>query len=189
MAGSNQSQEPLGTLSLSNSARAALKRIELDYRRGKLDRRPAIAAIFDSLAGSVAGRIPYDAFEVALRERIPADAFRIAAETGIIDVHEQSAFPNVTLALLDQLQREYERLFEIIFLCDTAKHPEKAEDFITRDLPVAAKKPSNGASGNFSVQARRKARHRCQLRRLHRRRKVGASLAQSLTRKSRDRSG
>jgi hypothetical protein len=140
LAGNDQNQGPLATLSLSFSTRADIKRIELDYRQGRLDCRRAFAGILDSIAGSVAGKIPYNQFEVALQDVIPAEAFRCAVAAGIIDTHhsdaKRSAFPSLTLPLLDRLQHQYERLFQIIYLCDLAKHPETAEEFIAREFTV-----------------------------------------------------
>jgi hypothetical protein len=140
LAGNEQNQDPPATLSLSFSTRAVIKRIELDYRQGRLDCRSAFAGILDSIAGNVAGKVPYDQFEVALQDVIPAETFRVAVAAGIIDAHhgdsKQSAFPTLTLPLLDRLQHQYERLFQIVFLCDLVKHPETAEEFIARDLTV-----------------------------------------------------
>jgi hypothetical protein len=139
LAGNEQNQDP-SALSLSFSTRAAIKRIELDYRQGRLDSRRAFAGILDSITGNVAGKIPYAQFEVALQDVIPAEAFRSAVVVGIIDIHhcdaKPSAFPSLTLPLLERLQHEYERLFQIIYLCDLAKHPETAEVFIARDLTM-----------------------------------------------------
>ena len=140
LAGNEQNQGPPATLSLSFSTRAAIKRIELDHRQGRLDSRRAFAGILDSITGNVAGKFPYDQFEVALHDAIPAEAFRIAVAAGIVDAHhgdaKQAAFPNLTLPLLERLQHQYERLFQIISLCDLVKHPETAEEFIARDLTV-----------------------------------------------------
>ena len=139
LAGNEQNQDP-SALSLSFSTRAAIKRIELDHRQGRLDSRRAFAGILDSITGNVAGKIPYDQFEVALQDLIPAEAFRSAVAAGIIDIHycdaKPSAFPNLTLPLLERLQHQYERLFQIIYLCDLVKHPETAEVFIARDLTM-----------------------------------------------------
>jgi hypothetical protein len=123
---------------LSLSTRADIKRIELDYRQGRLDCRRAFAGLLDSIAGSVAGKIPYNQFEVALQDVIPAEAFRGAVAAGIINIPDatQSALPSLTLPLLDRLERQYGRIFQIISLCDLVKHPETAPDFIARDLTV-----------------------------------------------------
>ena len=140
LAGNEQNQGPPATLSLSFSTRAVIKRIELDYRQGRLDSRRAFSGILDSIAGNVAGKIPYDQFEVALHDAIPAEAFRVAVASGILDAHhgdaKQSAFPSLTLPLLERLQHQYERLFHIICLCDLVKHPEAAEEFVARDFTV-----------------------------------------------------
>jgi hypothetical protein len=125
---------------LSFSTRAVIKRIELDYRQGRLDSRRAFAGVLDSIAGNVAGKIPYDQFEVALQDVIPTETFRVAVAAGIVDAHQgdakQAAFPNLTLPLLERLQHQYERLFQIVSLCDLVKHPETAEEFVARDLTV-----------------------------------------------------
>lgn len=82
LAGNEQNQGSPATLSLSFSTRAAIKRIELDYRQGRLDSHRAFAGILDSITGNVAGKIPYDQFEVALHDAIPAEAFRLAVAAG-----------------------------------------------------------------------------------------------------------
>jgi len=126
---------------LPHLVRAAIKRTELEFRQGRLDSRQAFAKIFDALAGSMAGAVPYEEFEAALEEGIPAQAFRAAVDAGTIrsgDVDPgQLRGSNLTASSLEALRQRYERPFEIITLCDLAKHPEKAEEFITRDLPVA----------------------------------------------------
>jgi hypothetical protein len=82
--------------------------------------------------------------DAPLRVRIESAAARGLSEADrtatILDAHhgdaKQSAFPNLTLPLLDQLQHQYERRFQIISLCDLVEHPEAAEEFIARDLTV-----------------------------------------------------
>jgi hypothetical protein len=138
LAGNDQNQGQLATLSLPLSTRAVIKRIELDYRQFRLDSRRAFAGILDSIAGNLAGKIPHDEFEIALHEVIPAEAFRVAVAANIIEspYGAQSAIPPLTLPLLDRLQRQYGHIFQIISLCDLVRHPETASDFIARDLTV-----------------------------------------------------
>jgi hypothetical protein len=141
MAASDDPPKRLNGQSLPPLVRAEIKRTELEFRQRKLDSRQALAKIIDALAGSMAGAVPYEDFEAALEEQIPAEAFRIAVQAGIIQGDdldpEQLRSSSLTAASLETFRQRYERPFEIITLCDVAGHPEKAEDFIAREVPMA----------------------------------------------------